>query len=63
MAVALAALVASVVILGPAGERTVPAADFHRLPGREPERDNVLEHGELFVAADLPAASPLWLCN
>jgi xanthine dehydrogenase YagS FAD-binding subunit len=59
MAVALAALDASVVILGPAGERTVPAPDFHRLPGSEPERDNILEHGELIVAVDLPAASPL----
>ena len=59
MAVALAALDASVVILGPDGERTVPAADFHRLPGSEPERDNVLEHGELIIAVDLPASSPL----
>jgi xanthine dehydrogenase YagS FAD-binding subunit len=59
MAVALAAMDASVVILGPAGERTVPAAGFHRLPGSEPERDNVLDHGELIVAVDLPAASPL----
>ncbi|HEY3978304.1 MAG TPA: xanthine dehydrogenase family protein subunit M [Streptosporangiaceae bacterium] len=59
MAVALAALGASVVILGPAGERTVPAAGFHRLPGSEPDRDNVLEHGELIVAVELPAASPL----
>ena len=59
MAVALAALGASVVILGPDGERTVPATDFHRLPGSEPERDNVLEHGELIVAVELPAATPL----
>jgi CO/xanthine dehydrogenase FAD-binding subunit len=36
MAVALAALDASVVILGSAGERTVPATDFHRLPGSAP---------------------------
>ena len=59
MAVALAALDASVVILGPDGERTVPAADFHRLPGTEPERDNVLDHGELITAVDLPSSSPL----
>jgi xanthine dehydrogenase YagS FAD-binding subunit len=58
MAVALAALDASVVVLGPGGERLIPAADFHRLPGSQPERDNVLEHGELITAVDLPPSSP-----
>jgi xanthine dehydrogenase YagS FAD-binding subunit len=39
------------------GERTIPIGDFHRLPGDAPERDNVLEHGELIVAIELPASS------
>jgi xanthine dehydrogenase YagS FAD-binding subunit len=54
MAVALAALGASVRVLGPQGERTIPLVDFYRLPGDEPERDTVLEHGELITAVDLP---------
>ena len=54
MAVALAALDALVRTLGPAGERTIPLTDLHRLPGHEPERDTVLAHGELITAVDLP---------
>jgi xanthine dehydrogenase YagS FAD-binding subunit len=54
MAVALAALGASVRVLGPKGERTIPLVDFYRLPGEEPQRDTVLEHGELITAVDLP---------
>jgi xanthine dehydrogenase YagS FAD-binding subunit len=56
MAVALAALDATVQVLGPAGERTVPFGELHRLPGDAPERDTVLEHGELITAIDLPAS-------
>jgi xanthine dehydrogenase YagS FAD-binding subunit len=54
MAVALAALDAQVQVLGPAGARTVPFVDLHRLPGGDPSRDTVLEHGELITAIDLP---------
>ena len=54
MAVALAALDASVRVLGPRGERAIPLVDFYRLPGDEPQRDTVLEHGELITAVDLP---------
>jgi xanthine dehydrogenase YagS FAD-binding subunit len=54
MAVAMAALDATVVVLGPAGERTIPLAELHRLPGDQPERDTVLEHGELITAVELP---------
>ena len=57
MAVALAALDASVRVLGPQGERTIPLVEFYRLPGDEPQRDTVLEHGELITAVDLPALS------
>jgi xanthine dehydrogenase YagS FAD-binding subunit len=54
MAVALAAIGAEVHVRGPRGERAVPIPGLHRLPGDEPERDTVLEHGELIVAVDLP---------
>ena len=54
MAVALAALDAQVQVLGPAGARTVPFVDLHRLPGDDPSRDTVLGHGELITAIDLP---------
>ena len=54
MAVALAALDARVRVLGPQGERVIPLTDFYRLPGEEPQRDTVLEHGELITAVDLP---------
>ncbi len=54
MAVALAALDAVVHVLGPQGERTIPLVEFYRLPGDEPQRDTVLEHGELLTAVDLP---------
>ncbi len=54
MAVALVALDAVIRLLGPNGERTIPLTDFHRLPGDEPQRDTMLEHGELITAVDLP---------
>jgi xanthine dehydrogenase YagS FAD-binding subunit len=54
MAVALVALDAVVHLSGPGGARSLPLADFHRLPGDEPERDSVIEHGELIVALELP---------
>jgi xanthine dehydrogenase YagS FAD-binding subunit len=54
MCVALAALRASVLVRGPRGERAIPMADFHRLPGAEPQRDTTLDDGELVVAVDLP---------
>lgn len=55
MAVAMTALDARVRVLGPDGEHTLPFVDLHRLPGDTPERDTVLEHGELITAIDLPA--------
>lgn len=55
MAVGLAVLDAQVRVLGPAGERTVPLTELHRLPGDAPERDTVLEHGELITGVDVPA--------
>jgi xanthine dehydrogenase YagS FAD-binding subunit len=55
MAVALVALDASVRIAGTSGERVVPLADFHRLPDDHPDRETVLEPGELITAVDVPA--------
>ena len=55
MAVALAVLKAQVRVTGPAGERVIALADYHRLPGNTPEIDNVLQPGELITAIDLPA--------
>ncbi len=54
MAVPLAALGASVHVLGPQGERDISLLDFYRLPGDEPQRDTVLEHGELITAIEVP---------
>src|SRR5437588_845382 len=54
MAVAMVALDAMVRVLGPSGERSIPLVHFHRLPGDEPQRDTVLDHGELITAIDLP---------
>ncbi|HEX4332723.1 MAG TPA: xanthine dehydrogenase family protein subunit M [Usitatibacter sp.] len=56
MCVALAALDATVVVRGGQGERRIPFARFHRLPGDTPQRDTDLEPGELIVAVDLPRA-------
>lgn len=54
MAVALAALGASVEISDERRRRSVPVRDFHRLPGDTPWRDNVLEAGEVITAVTLP---------
>ena len=54
MAVAMVALDATVLTQGPNGPRRIPLTELHRLPGEEPERDTVLEHGELIIAVDLP---------
>lgn len=55
MAVALAALDAVVNVRTASGqERRIPMADFHRLPGDQPEKDTTLTHGELITAIELP---------
>jgi xanthine dehydrogenase YagS FAD-binding subunit len=54
MCVALSALDARVVLTGPAGERTMPIADFHRLPGDQPHLDNNLGQAELITSVELP---------
>ena len=52
--VALAALDATVIVRGKTGQRSIPFGDFHRLPGSTPERDNVLDRGDLIVAVEVP---------
>ncbi len=52
---AFATLDADVIVLRRTGEKSIPFTDLHRLPGSTPERDNVLERGELIVAIDVPA--------
>jgi xanthine dehydrogenase YagS FAD-binding subunit len=55
MCVALAALEAVVKVSGANGrERSIKFADFHRLPGEMPEKDNNLVHGELITSIDIP---------
>jgi xanthine dehydrogenase YagS FAD-binding subunit len=55
VSVAFAALDAIVIVRGRTGERSIPFTDFHRLPGSTPERDNVLDRGDLIVAIEVPA--------
>jgi xanthine dehydrogenase YagS FAD-binding subunit len=57
MCVALAALDAVVHLHGPAGERSVPLVDLHRLPGGHPDKETDLHPDELIVAVELPALS------
>jgi xanthine dehydrogenase YagS FAD-binding subunit len=56
MCVALAALDAVVHVEGRAGQRRIEFADFHRLPGDAPQRDNQLADDELVIAIELPPA-------
>ena len=55
MAIALRALDATVETVRPNGvARTIPIADFHRLPGDTPHIETALEPGELITAVTLP---------
>jgi xanthine dehydrogenase YagS FAD-binding subunit len=55
MAVAMMALDATVETMRPDGmARSIPIADFYRLPGDTPHLENVLEPGELITAVTLP---------
>jgi len=58
MNVALAALEATIAVQGPKGERTIPFEDFHLLPGSTPDRETVLEPGDLVTYVTLPPAVP-----
>jgi xanthine dehydrogenase YagS FAD-binding subunit len=54
MCVAMAALEARIYIQGAKGTRSVPIADFHLLPGTTPNRETVLEPGDLITHVTLP---------
>jgi xanthine dehydrogenase YagS FAD-binding subunit len=54
MCVAMAALEAVIHVEGPKGKRTIPFAEFHKLPGDTPHIENALEPGELITYVDLP---------
>lgn len=54
MCVALAALEATIHIQGPKGTRAVAFGDFHLLPGNTPQRETVLEPGDLITHVTLP---------
>src|SRR5262245_28582625 len=55
MCVALIVLDAVVRVTGNNGDRRIPFADFHRLPGDTPHIDSNLRDDEIIVSIDLPA--------
>jgi xanthine dehydrogenase YagS FAD-binding subunit len=57
LAVALVALDATVELTSAEGQRSVPLADFHRLPGEAPHIETVLEPGEVIAAIEAPSDS------
>jgi xanthine dehydrogenase YagS FAD-binding subunit len=58
MCVALATLDATIHVRGRSGSRTVPIGDFHLLPGDTPQRETVLEPGDLVTHVTLPPPVP-----
>lgn len=54
LAVALVALDAVVHIRGRGGERAIPLTNFYHPPGDTPHLENVLLHGELITAVEVP---------
>ncbi|MFC4535794.1 FAD binding domain-containing protein [Sphaerisporangium dianthi] len=57
MCVALAALDAVVTVESLRGERRIPLADFHLLPGDTPHIETAIEADELITAVELPASA------
>jgi xanthine dehydrogenase YagS FAD-binding subunit len=58
MCVAMAALEAVIHVRGTSGERALPISDFHLLPGNTPQRETVLEPGDLITHVTLPPPAP-----
>jgi xanthine dehydrogenase YagS FAD-binding subunit len=54
MCIAMAALEATIHVMGSKGTRAIPFADFHLLPGATPQRETVLEPGDLITHVTLP---------
>jgi xanthine dehydrogenase YagS FAD-binding subunit len=61
--VPLVALDAVVEIEGRGGRREIALEALHRLPGDTPERDSVLEPGDLIVALRLPGDAPAFAAH
>jgi xanthine dehydrogenase YagS FAD-binding subunit len=58
LSVALAALDAVLTLENAKGkQRHVPVTEFYLLPGKTPEKENILEPGELIVAVTIPTAA------
>ena len=55
MCVAMAALEATIHVQGPKGTREIPFDKFHLLPGDTPNRETVLETGDLITHVTLPS--------
>jgi xanthine dehydrogenase YagS FAD-binding subunit len=58
MNVALVALEATIHIQGAKGERSVPIGEFFVVPGITPQRENVMEPGDLITSVTLAAPAP-----
>jgi xanthine dehydrogenase YagS FAD-binding subunit len=58
MNVAMAALEATIHVRGSEGERSIPIANFHVLPGNTPQRETGLEPGDLITHVTLPPPAP-----
>ena len=54
---ALLVLDATVTIAGPGGERTIPLAELHRLPGDTPHIETQLQPGELILSIGIPPSA------
>lgn len=54
MCVAMATLEATIHVEGPKGTRAIPFGDFHLLPGSTPDRETMLEPGDLITHLTLP---------
>jgi CO/xanthine dehydrogenase FAD-binding subunit len=58
LCVALVALDAMVHTQGTDGARSIPLTELYRIPGDTPDIENVLEHGELITAVEVPLLPP-----
>ena len=56
--VALTALEATIQIQGAKGKRSVPIAEFYLLPGTTPQRETILQPGDLITSVTLPPPAP-----
>jgi xanthine dehydrogenase YagS FAD-binding subunit len=55
---ALVVFGASVKVDGPQGERSVPIEQFHTPPAKDPQRETVLEPGEVATGVEIPVPPP-----